>query len=261
MNPRAGSDPLKAASEATTRTGLSHDAATNLLNEVVALVSHDLRSPISSILTWVELFRDGLSDEQRARGLDAMERGARAQQRLVQSIVAFARLRSGALALNPEESELRVLVDRAVQDVQPWAKVKGISLSVDGEVRAPIRVDPDHLVLALSHLIDNAVKHSFEGQGVAIELEEAGDRVRVVIRDRGDGFERGAAEHTLIQAREIAPPGGRRRRGLGLPLALGLVEIHAGTIELQSEGPRKGTTVRVELPTRKESSTQDAPPA
>jgi signal transduction histidine kinase len=261
MNPRAGSDPLAPASEAKTRSGLTQGAAASLLDEVVALVSHDLRSPISSILTWVELFREGLSDEQKARGLDAMERGARAQQRLVQSIVTFARLRSHGLVLNPEESDLRLLVDRAVQDVQPWARVKGVSVSVEGEVAAPVRVDPDHIVLALSHLIDNAVKHSFEGHPVAIQLEAVGDRVRVVIRDRGDGFERGAAEHTLLQARDDAPPGGRRRRGLGLPLALGLFELHAGTLELESEGPRKGTTVRIELPTQARDGSATPAPA
>jgi signal transduction histidine kinase len=225
------------------------ESAARSRDQFISTVSHDLRGPIGTVLTWAQLLRGGmLTDEKRQRALDAIERGARTQVRLLETLVDLARLRAGTLAFHESATDLTTIARSAIEKSMSAAQAKRVAIELAAAPEAmPIHADGDRLAQALAHLIDNAVRATPDGGCVDVRLRRDGATVEIAVQDTGAGIEPERAATLVEGARDVDPPLGGRR-GLGLPLAIGLLDHHRAAVSITSDGPGLGTTATVRFP-------------
>jgi signal transduction histidine kinase len=224
--------------------------ADRLKDEFVALISHDLRTPLTSIMGYVELTLEdgGLNDRQR-RQLEVVDRNAHRLLRLVNDLLFVARLEAGELDLHPSELDLAAIAKQSVAEAEPRAVANGVTLSCAVESVPSVQGDRGRMFQLLDNLVSNAIKFTPEGGDVRISVAQANGTVRLEIADTGIGippdeqrrlFERFFRASTAAE-RHI--PG----TGLGLYIARAIVEAHGGSISVESE-PGRGTAFRVDMP-------------
>jgi signal transduction histidine kinase len=222
-----------------------------LKDELVALVTHELRNPIASISGYVELLRDddGGLDEQRRRFVSAIARQSSHLQRLVDDLLELARIDAGQVHIEPRPTSLTRLVCEAVDNHRRAADARG--LTVHNVATRPFAVvgDPFRLRQVLDNLLSNAIKYSTAGGTVTISAAQRGSRVALTIADTGIGIP--ADEYPKLFTRffraSTAVAGNVEGTGLGLAITKAIVERHGGTI---TAGPNAdgGTFFTVELP-------------
>jgi PAS domain S-box-containing protein len=246
------------AAESSMRTALKRLAEQNARlqeldrakDEMVALVSHDLRTPLTSIRGYTELLITGQGiDERERRFLEVIDRNSRRLLDLVDDLLVVAQHNVGAFTVAVEDLDLAELVAEALVAFAPAAAEKQITLArrVDGSGR--VVGDRARLGRMLDNLVGNAIKYTQPGGVVEVSLAADGDRATMRVRDNGPGI---APEHQqqifdhFARARD-AGDGGLRGIGLGLAIARAIAEAHAGAIGLDSS-PGTGATFWVELP-------------
>jgi signal transduction histidine kinase len=222
-----------------------------LQSEFVAAVSHEFRSPLTSLSHIAELLTtDRLASEDlRRTSYDVLVRDTDRLRRLVEALLDFGRFDAGAAALRLEDVDVAALVRITVAEFQDRVAPEGYSVELSGVTHpVPARADHEAIARALWNLLDNAVKYSPECRTVWVVLERQGDRVSIVVRDQGlgipireqreifDRFVRGA-EST---ARQI------RGTGIGLAMVSQIVRAHGGDVSVASE-PGKGSTFTLAL--------------
>jgi signal transduction histidine kinase len=224
--------------------------ADRLKDEFVALISHDLRTPLTSITGYVELAleEEELSDDVRGF-LHIVERNADRLLVLVNDLLFVARLQAGELSLEQEPVDLVSVVREGVAAMEPRAAAKGIALTCVVDAVPDIRADRGRMLQILDNLVSNAVKFTPEGGKVHVSLREDGDAVRLEVTDSGIGI--GTDDQRRLFQRfyraenavELQIPG----TGLGLYICRILAEAHEGSLSVHSELGR-GSTFRLELP-------------
>jgi signal transduction histidine kinase len=223
-----------------------------LKDEFVGLVSHDLRTPLTSITGYVELLEADetgpLNAEQRSF-LKIVSRNAGRLLRLVNDLLFVARLQSGRLELDLDEVDLSVLAAEAVAGAGPHAGAKGLDLELVSSGDTAVLGEPGRLAQLLDNLVSNAIKFTPDGGSVTLRVAAEDGAVVLEVSDSGIGipeserarlFERFFRASTAV-SRQI--PG----TGLGLHIAQAIVEAHGGRITVASK-VGAGTTFRVELP-------------
>ncbi|MGF1597635.1 MAG: ATP-binding protein [Acidimicrobiales bacterium] len=224
---------------------------------VVSALSHDLRTPLASLLVSVDALEDGIGDP--AAHLRAMRGNVLALERLVGDLFLLARADSGRLALGREVIDLAELIDEAVEAVEPMASVSDVA--VVSLVGGPLEVlgDDHALGRVLRNLLDNAIRHS--PTGATVTVDDLSDRrvARVSVVDEGDGFPPSFVSQALDRFSQAddarSRPGGA---GLGLAIANTLLAAHDGTITVEA-GP--GGRVVIEVPRLEGSAPSTPPPA
>jgi len=236
-------------------------------DEFIAMVSHELRSPLNAILGWATaLRRAGYEEELHDRGLEIIERSARMQSQLIEDLMDTARAISGKLMLEVRPMDMAPVIEKAVDVVRPAAEAKGVSLDtrLDRNV-GQITGDPDRLQQVVWNLLSNAVKFTNKGGGVEVRLERVDPYAQITVSDTGLGIKQEFLPYVFNRYQQAGTTGGRRAGGLGLGLSLTrqLVEMHGGSVEAESEGEGKGATFTVKLPVRAvyTAETEGAPPA
>jgi signal transduction histidine kinase/ActR/RegA family two-component response regulator len=225
------------------------EAAGRARDEFLGTVSHELRTPLNAILGWASLLRAGEVDEgQRDHALATIERNARAQARLIDDLLDIARILRGELQLDVGTVDLAQVVASAIEAVGPSAEAKAIRVEASLDARATIAGDSLRLQQVFRNLLSNAIKFTPKGGQVRVLLRREGGFVEAVVADKGQGIEPELLPHMFDQFRGA---GGRRPGGLGLglPIVRSIIELHGGTVEAHSEGPRKGASFTVRLPT------------
>jgi len=228
------------------------DAATRAKDEFLATLSHELRTPLSAVLGWTRLAQSGQLDAEKQRhALETIERNARLQARLIDDLLDVSRIASGKLRLSPRPIELTAVVDAAVDTARPAAQAKGIHLrcALEGS-GGVVYADPDRVQQIVWNLLSNAIKFTPKGGAVDVTLARADSRIRVEVKDTGQGVAQDALPYLFDRFWQAQSEQHEQRQGLGLGLAIcrSLTELHGGTIRAESEGLGKGTSFIVEFP-------------
>ena len=232
-------------------------AANQSKDEFLAMVSHELRSPLNSILGYARLLRGGAADVlQTKQTVEIIERSGRIQLQLIEDLLDTARIISGKLKLEVQPVALVGVITAALDVVRPAAQAKDIDLIPDLDPLAgQVTGDPNRLQQVVWNLLSNAIKFTPRSGRVEVRMESApdlDDHVRITFSDTGKGIEPEFLPFVFDRFRQSDSSSARRFGGLGLGLSLvkQLVELHGGTVEAASEGPGRGATFMVTLPQR-----------
>ncbi len=238
------------------------EAASRAKDEFLAVVSHELRTPLAAITLWARALRTGFAEaSDLERAIASIEQSADSQSRLIDDILDLSRLGSGKLTLTREPTDVRRVIDAAVQAVNPLAAAKRITLTkeIDASVGRLV-LDAGRLTQVLWNLFTNAIKFTPEGGRVRI-IARTSDRVlEIDVIDDGEGISAAFIPHVFERFQQADMGSSRRRLGLGIGLTLAkeLVELHGGTIEATSAGLGRGATFHVVVPRVDPASDADA---
>jgi signal transduction histidine kinase len=227
------------------------DDAERMRRDLIAAVSHDLRTPITSLRLLTDAIADDVVDSATKRSyLAQMSTHLNAMSALIDDLFELSRLQAGDIAWSLEQVRLDELVGETVDAmrVQADARCVHVSAELPPGLR-PAHGDPEKLQRVLFNLIQNAIRHTPADGSVVVRARPAGDAVEIEVADTGDGIAAGEREHVFEPffrgGAQAARPG--NGAGLGLAISRAIVEAHGGRIWLE-DAPR-GTRVRFSVPT------------
>jgi PAS domain S-box-containing protein len=228
------------------------EAANRSKDEFLAMVSHELRSPLNAILGFSRMLRFSPVDRDAINKVTAViERSAKAQLQIIEDLLDSARIITGKLRIELEPIDVVPLLEAALDTVRPMAEAKDISLASDfGPAPEETLGDSTRLQQVVWNLLTNAVKFTSDGGRVELRMESDIDYIRITVSDTGKGIEPELMPFIFDPLRQADSSSVRRYGGLGLGLSLvkHLVELHGGTIVAVSEGSGRGSTFTVTLP-------------
>jgi two-component system, chemotaxis family, CheB/CheR fusion protein len=228
------------------------EKVSRLKDEFLATVSHELRSPLNSILGWARMLSENRLDQKKsARAFEVIYRNAHAQNQLIGDLLEVSRIITGKLRLDVRMVELIPIIEAAMDVVRPAADAKQIKLVSSLDPAAwPVSGDADRLQQIVWNLLSNAVKFTPRGGQVAVSLEREGASVTIIVSDTGEGIEPEFLPFVFDRFRQFEGDTKRAHGGLGLGLAIvrHLVELHGGTVGAASTGKGRGATFTVTLP-------------
>lgn len=230
------------------------EAATLAKDEFLAVISHELRSPLNAILGWTRILRSKNPDESTiSQALETIERSGRVQQKLIDDLLDVSRIISGKLRLDAQPIDLHPIIEAASEVMQLAAEAKNIELQMTLEPGAGyITGDADRMQQVIWNLLSNAIKFTPPNGQVRISLERNGPYVQIEVADTGKGINPDFLPFIFERYRQSDTSNTRRHGGLGLGLSLvrHLVELHGGRVTAKSAGEGKGATFCIRLPVR-----------
>ena len=246
LRARIAEDALREALE-------REQAANRTKDDFLAVLSHELRSPLSAILTWATVLRTGQVDAETVeRGLEAIDRNTRLQMKLIGDLLDISRIVSGKMVLDKELVDMGSVLEAALENIGPSANEKQVAIEVRVASDAGlVRGDEARLQQIVGNLLSNAVKFTPAGGRVTASVERDGADTQVQVSDTGCGIEREFLPRIFDRFEQADSSTTRREGGLGLGLAIvrHLTELHGGRVQAASAGPGQGTTFTVRFPT------------
>jgi signal transduction histidine kinase len=225
------------------------------MSDLMATASHELRTPVTSILGYAELLRSSTTDVPPAtmhQLLGRIDRNARRLKGLIEDMLTVSQVEAGGFRLELRDVDLREPLWRALEDVRTLLPVRELTLhTAVSPCPVPVRGDPDRLERAFSHVLDNAVKFSLVGEAIDVSLRVEGGEAVVRVLDRGVGIDEAEQGHVFerffrgSRARELVTQGS----GLGLAVTAAVIHGHGGAVELSSV-PGQGSCVSLRIPLR-----------
>lgn len=226
------------------------EEASHLKDEFLATASHELRTPLNAIVGWVHVLQTGAlpDEEQRKHAIDAIDRNARIQTRLIEDLLDVSRMIQGRLSLTVAPLDIRAVVDAAVDTVRPAAAAKQITITVNHADPITVIGDENRLQQIIWNLLANAVKYTAKGGTIEVEASRKGSRAAIRVKDSGEGIAAEFLPHVFDPFRQ--GKSGTMRSGLGLGLAIvrRLVDLHGGRITATSQGVGQGSEFIISLP-------------
>jgi PAS domain S-box-containing protein len=222
-------------------------------DEFLATLSHELRTPLNAILGWAQLLRTrGTADGgEFHRGLEVIERNARAQVRLIDDLLDLSRIMSGRVRLDVQQVALADVVRGVLDSIEPAAQAKGLRLeNVLDPKSVVVSGDPARLQQVFWNLLSNAVKFTPKGGRIQVLLQRVNSHIEFSVSDTGIGIPADFLPHVFDRFSQRDSSTHREYGGLGLGLAISkqLVDLHGGTIHAKSMGEGQGATFVVHLP-------------
>lgn len=228
------------------------ERANRLKDEFLATISHELRNPLNAILGWAHMMRLGnLTAANAERAVETIYRNAKSQAQLVADLLDVSRIISGKLRLDVRTVDLINIVNAAIDSIRPAVEAKGIRLQIMLDPAAgPISGDADRLQQIVWNLLTNAVKFTPKGGRIQVKVQRVDSHVEIVVHDSGVGINKEFLPHVFDRFRQADASITRTHGGLGLGLSIvhQLVDLHGGTVTVQSEGEGKGATFTIMLP-------------
>ena len=228
------------------------EAATAAKDEFLAVVSHELRAPLSAISGWVHLARSGKLDAaMMERALETIERNAQSQAQLIEDLLDVSRIISGKMRISPKPLDLAPVVESAIETARPSANAKQIVLSAALDRQAGIvHADPARVQQIVWNLVSNAIKFTAKRGRVEVMLNRIDSLVRIAVADTGVGISAEQMPFLFERFWQASPGGAREASGLGIGLSIcrSLVELQGGSIRVDSAGPGKGAMLTVDFP-------------
>ena len=221
----------------------------------LATLSHELRTPLTPVVGWIKLLRSGHLDEKSvAQALDAIERNAWLQSKLIDDLLDTSRIATGKFHFEPKPTDLNTVTKAAIDTVLESAATRNIELSVNlWPTTLVVMGEPVRLQQIAWNLISNAIKFTEPGGKVFVATRNEGPGARLVVTDTGIGIDPEFLPHVFDRFRQADGSTSRRHGGLGLGLAIAdaLAKMHGGKILAESKGAGKGSsfTLHVELAT------------
>jgi two-component system, OmpR family, phosphate regulon sensor histidine kinase PhoR len=223
-------------------------------NEFLGLVSHELRTPLTSIIGYTELLAEVEGNRlsgQGGRFLEVIRRNAHRELRLVGDLLLLVRIQAGSFAIEPGRTDLRQVVEQAIEAARPTAERHGVELHLQAGAAPECEADAHRLGQVVDNLLTNAIKFSPGGGEVGVRVGRHNGTATIEVQDTGMGIppdERERLFERLYRAKGATAmqiPG----TGLGLSIVKAIVDAHGGAVGVESE-EGVGTTFRVELPLR-----------
>lgn len=239
------------------------EQANRIKDEFLAVLSHELRSPLNPILGWIKLLRTGTLDAAKtAYALETIERNAKLQTQLIEDLLDVSRILRGKLSLTMIAVDLSLVIESALETVRLAAEAKAIAITLQIDPTSGSVVgDAARLQQVVWNLLSNAVKFTPNGGRINICLESKGDDVQIQVSDTGKGISPEFLPHIFEYFRQADSTTTRKFGGLGLGLAIvrQLVELHGGTIQADSAGEGQGSCFTVRLPIHPSAKSQLKP--
>jgi PAS domain S-box-containing protein len=226
--------------------------ANRIKDNFLATLSHELRTPLNAILGYTWMLRaNALAENRREHALETVERNAKTVSQMLYDLLDVSRIASGKLTLTMQPMDLRALVLESVESVTPKAVDKRLSLHVDSN-KDPLLIQGDRARLqqVFLNLLTNAVKFTPEDGRIKVRLKSGQKVATVVVQDSGIGIPAAFQSRVFEPFEQVRLKSTPQIGGLGLGLAIvrQIVELHGGTVALESEGEGKGSTFTVVLP-------------
>ncbi len=250
--------------EAERQARAEAERANQIKDEFLAVLSHELRSPLNPILGWSKILQQQRHDlATQTRGLQTIERNARLQTQLIDDLLDMSKILQGKLSLEAAPVNLQSVIEAALETVRLAAEAKAIAIQVDYGQAGYVSGDAGRLQQVVWNLLSNAVKFTPDGGRVKVTLQcEAGTsaesepplplqgHAQITVTDTGKGFTDEVLPYIFDRFRQADSTTTRQFGGLGLGLAIvrQLVELHGGTVDAESPGDGQGATFRVKLP-------------
>jgi PAS domain S-box-containing protein len=237
------------------RTAREHaEAASRAKDEFVAMISHEIRSPLNAILGWAQILRQGTLDSTaQENAIESIERNARAQAQLVSDLLDISRVITGKLRIDARPVDITSSLDAALESIRPAAEAKAIKIEVQHESHPTlITGDADRLQQVFWNLLSNAVKFTPRRGRVSVKIARLNSHLGIAVSDSGAGIGEDFLPFIFERFTQADTTSARKHAGLGLGLAIvrHLVELHGGTVTAESDGEGKGATFRITLPVR-----------
>ncbi len=226
--------------------------ANRIKDEFLAVLSHELRSPLNPILGWAKLLRTRkVSEATTARALETIERNAQVQTQLIEDLLDVSRIMRGKISLNVCPVNLSSTIEAALETVRLAAEAKSIQIQslLDPNVGL-VSGDPNRLQQVVWNLLSNAVKFTPSGGRISIRLDHHNQHAQIQVCDTGKGISGDFLPYVFDYFRQADASTTRKHGGLGLGLAIvrHLVELHGGMTFVESPGEGQGSTFTVKLP-------------
>ena len=226
--------------------------ADRLKDEFLAVLSHELRSPLNPILGWTHLLQGGrLTEAQTSNAFVTIERNAKLQSQLIEDLLDISRIMRGKLTLNATSVNLATVLTAALETVRLAAEARQITIetAIEDGVQS-VSGDPGRLQQVVWNLLSNAVKFTDGGERIEVRLTQVAHQVQLQIIDTGKGINPAFLPHVFDYFRQEDGSTTRRFGGLGLGLAIAqqIIELHGGKIWVESAGEGQGATFAFQLP-------------
>jgi PAS domain S-box-containing protein len=238
------------ASERAART--EAERSNQIKDEFLATLSHELRNPLNAMLGWATVLRrKNVTPAMLEQGLDAIERNSRVQSHLIEDLLDFAGIRFGKMRIEVDAIPPARAVQAALEVVSAPAKKKGVEIVPQIEdFESFVMADDSRLQQVVWNLLTNAIKFTPAGGRIDVIARRDGDRFEIAVTDSGSGISAEFLPQIFERFSQQESGAGKSFAGLGIGLTIvkHLVDIHHGTIEVESEGIGKGATFRVRLP-------------
>jgi signal transduction histidine kinase len=228
------------------------EEATQLKDEFLANLSHELRTPMNIIIGWSHLLRTGPLDEsQKQRATEAIERAARSQAQLIEDLLDVSRIVTGKFRLVLQDVDVGRVLQLAIDSLRLVAQAKQLTIMLSREAEDPrISGDPDRLQQVFWNLLSNAVKFTPAGGHVNVRLTSTAENVSITVTDTGVGIDPDFLPFVFERFRQADSTSTRHHSGMGLGLAIvrHVVELHCGSVRADSAGEGLGSAFTVTLP-------------
>jgi signal transduction histidine kinase len=238
------------------RTMEEAQAANQLKSALLANMSHEVRTPLTSILGFAEMIAKAEADNPQALATRIHDSGERLLDTL-NAVLQVSRIESGTVELDPQRLDVVSVVTNCVDAIETNAQERGVRLSVDHpEAPVPVYLDPDALRHIVDALVHNAVEFSEEGDWARVTVGAEGDRLVLTVEDTGIGMSEAFLDEVFeaFQQESVGQARTHEGTGLGLTVAHRLVSLLGGSIEVESE-KGEGTRIVVRLPRHELAST------
>jgi PAS domain S-box-containing protein len=237
--------------------------ANRVKDEFLAILSHELRTPMNPILGWAKLLRGGkLNDTKTALAIETIERNAQLQVQLIDDLLDISRILQGKLNLSTTPVNLNTVARAAIETVRLAAEAKAIVIQpIFSSANLVTKGDAGRLQQVIWNLLSNAVKFTPENGQIKVELSQVGTDAEIQVKDSGKGIKSEFLPHVFEHFRQEDGATTRKFGGLGLGLAIArqIVELHGGQIRVESPGEDQGATFIVQLPLASPTAQPSAP--
>jgi PAS domain S-box-containing protein len=228
------------------------EIANRVKDEFLANLSHELRTPLNAIVGWASMLHtETLTSAETRRAIEIINRNAKAQTQLIESVLDVSRIVSGKLQFDSRPVEVEKVIGAAIDSMRPAADAKNIKFRVHVSSNIPpVSGDFNRLQQVVWNMISNAVKFSPAGKEIDVQLKTVAAQVQIVVKDDGQGISADFLPHVFERFRQADASTTKKFGGLGLGLSIvrHLVEMHGGSVKVESEGEGKGATFTVTLP-------------